>query len=390
MSADRARRGAAVAAGVLLAAGALGACGAAPDVVVQTSPHDDQWQVTAVFDDALNLPQGAKVKVSGVTVGSVIAITADDYRARVDMAIDDDTELLDGSRFRLRYTTALGELYVEVTPAATGAALADGDVVADPDASTAPTVEDALASASLLVNGGGLSQVQTIVDELNTALDGRVDATRGFLGQTDRFLAAALRSTQEIDRSLDALAGASRTLDEREATINAALRDLRPAAKTLTDNTDGLVRLLRTTDGLAVTADSLVRRTRADFTTIVLELGPVLDKVLSIKDQLVPGLDAISDFALKADDASPTYYLNLMAKLNAASALDGPPGPQLPDVPGGSAGTGDGTGDGKGDGGRGGVGGVVDDVLGGVGDLLGWPGLFRQASGSTGLPGVTR
>ena len=373
--------------GVLLGAGALGACGGAPGVVVQTSPHDDQWQVSAVFDDALNLPQGAKVKVSGVTVGSVIAITADDYRARVDMAIDDDTQLLDGSRFRLRYTTALGELYVEVTPAATGEALADGDVIADPDASTAPTVEDALASASLLVNGGGLSQVQTIVDELNTALDGRVDATRGFLGQTDRFLAAALRSTREIDRSLDALAGASRVLNEREATINAALRDLRPAAKTLTDNTDGLVRLLRTPDGLAVTADALVRRTREDFTTIVVELGPVLDKVLSIKDQLVPGLDAISDFALKADTASPTYYLNLMTKLNAATALEGPPGPQLPDVPGGEDGKG-----GRGDeGGRGaGLGGVIDDALDDVGDLIGWPGLFRQTTGSTGLPGVAR
>ena len=373
--------------GVLLGAGALGACGGAPGVVVQTSPHDDQWQVSAVFDDALNLPQGAKVKVSGVTVGSVIAITADDYRARVDMAIDDDTQLLDGSRFRLRYTTALGELYVEVTPAATGEALADGDVIADPDASTAPTVEDALASASLLVNGGGLSQVQTIVDELNTALDGRVDATRGFLGQTDRFLAAALRSTREIDRSLDALAGASRVLNEREATINAALRDLRPAAKTLTDNTDGLVRLLRTTDGLAVTADALVHRTREDFTTIVVELGPVLDKVLSIKDQLVPGLDAISDFALKADTASPTYYLNLMTKLNAATALEGPPGPQLPDVPGGEDGKG-----GRGDeGGRGaGLGGVIDDALDDVGDLIGWPGLFRQTTGSTGLPGVAR
>ncbi|CAB4725174.1 MAG: hypothetical protein F2667_11800 [Actinobacteria bacterium] len=207
------------------------------------------------------------------------------------------------------------------------------------------------------------------------------------MGQTDRFLAAALRSTREIDRSLDALAGASRVLNEREATINAALRDLRPAAKTLTDNTDGLVRLLRTTDGLAVTADALVRRTREDFTTIVVELGPVLDKVLSIKDQLVPGLDAISDFALKADTASPTYYLNLMTKLNAATALEGPPGPQLPDVPGGEDGKG-----GRGDeGGRGaGLGGVIDDALDDVGDLIGWPGLFRQTTGSTGLPGVAR
>lgn len=299
---------------------------------------DDQWQLSAVFEDALNLPQGAPVKVGGVPVGKVVDIAPDDYRAKVTMAIDDDTTLRDGTRFRLRYTTALGELYVEVTPAEDGAALADGDVVEGRDVFTAPTVEDTLASASLLVNGGSLGQVQTIVTELNNALDGRVDSARGLLTETDRFLVEALDSTREIDRVLRSLSDASRLLDRRERTVNRALSDLRPAAKVLTDNTDDLARLLRASDRMAVVTDRLVRRTRDDLTTIVRELGPVLDELLAVEEQVIAGLDATNEFAVDVDRDAPTDYLNLYFLLHldeALATIPDPPGPgEPPDVPG--------------------------------------------------------
>jgi phospholipid/cholesterol/gamma-HCH transport system substrate-binding protein len=299
---------------------------------------EDQWRVSAVFDDALNLPTGAPVKVGGVPVGKVVRIAPDDYRARVDMAIDDDTVLRRGSDFRLRYTTALGELYVDVTPARVGARLEDGTLIGERDVFTAPTVEDALSSASLLVNGGSLGQVQTIVGELNTALDGRVGAARGLLTETDRFLVEALRSTREIDRVLRALTGASKLLNHRERTVNRALEDLRPAAKVLTDNTDDLARLLGATDRMAVATDHLVRRTRGDLTTIVRELGPVLDELLAEKDRIVAGLATTDRFARVLDDATPTDYLNLYFLLHidgALGTLPDPPGPGgPPDVPG--------------------------------------------------------
>ena len=336
-------------AGVLLVLLLVGTgCGVA-DSVRPSAVGDDQWRLSAVFDDALNLPTGAPVKRGGVVVGKVVAIRPDDYRARVDMAIDDGIELRQGSRFRLRYTTALGELYVDVTPAIRGAALAEGTVVQGPDAITSATVEDTLASASLLVNGGGLGQVQTIVSELNTALDGRVGATKGMLSETDRFLAEALRSTRQIDRVLVALNRASATLDRREDTLNRALRELRPAARVLRENTDDLARLLRRSDQLAVVADRLVDRTRTDLTLVVEELGPVLEELYAARGDLVPGLDVVNRFADLADEAAPTDYLNLVFMLHVDSVLtgkplvprggpapgDGPPDlPELPGLPG--------------------------------------------------------
>lgn len=311
------------AAGVLLLPLLLGSCSAA-ESLRPASVGSDQYRLTAVYDDALNLSDGAPVKIGGVVVGKVVDVQPDDYRARVQLAVDDDVRLPTDSSFRLRYTTALGELYVDAVPGRRTEELAQGAVVEGPAVTTAPTVEDSLASASLLVNGGGLGEVQAIVSELNTALGGRVGSTKRLLGSTDEFLRQALLSTREIDRVLRSLRDASRTLDRREATIDKALRQIRPAARTLTDNTADLARLLRDADDLAVTADALVRRTRDDLMTVLTGLGPVLDELNGVDDQLMVGLRTLDEFGTKLDAAVPGDYLNLFftMRLDDVAGLD--------------------------------------------------------------------
>ena len=80
-------------------------CGVA-DSVRPSAVAKDQRRLGAVLDDALNLPTGAPVKRGGVVIGKVVAIRPEDYRARVDMAIDDGIELRRGSRFRRACSTA--------------------------------------------------------------------------------------------------------------------------------------------------------------------------------------------------------------------------------------------------------------------------------------------
>jgi phospholipid/cholesterol/gamma-HCH transport system substrate-binding protein len=325
----------------LLVTGLVATACSAAEPLRPGEPRSGDTVFSVVFGNALNLPDGAPVKVGGLTVGNVTGIRAEDYRAHVDIALRDGRELPAGTRFRLRYTTALGELYVEATPAGDGPPIAAGDEVAGSQVTVAPTVEDTLASAGLLVNGGGLGHIQTIVSELNTALDGRVGVTKGLLTETDRFLAEALRSTREIDRVLHALSGASATLRRRERTVNRALTELRPAARILTENTDDLVRLLESTDRLAVTADGLVRRTREDLRTVVTQLGPVLEAVLGKEEEILAGLRDVNAFGRRIDRAVTTDYLNLYFLLHLDELLaepappgeDDPGGPDVPDLP---------------------------------------------------------
>ena len=60
------------------------------------------------------------------------------------------------------------------------------DSVRSEDTDTAPTVEDALSQASLLVNGGGLGDLQTVTEELNNVLGGREHAYAACLGDQEQ------------------------------------------------------------------------------------------------------------------------------------------------------------------------------------------------------------
>lgn len=349
-------------------------CGfTAGDLARANNNRGDGYLVTVAVPDALNLPDGSPVRIGGVSVGKVDTVVAKDYEAIVTLKIKNETKLTDQAKVRLRYTTALGEMYVQIEPAASGTPLTGGETLAREQSETAPSVEDALASASLLINGGGLGSIQTIVDELNTAFDGRIPTTHALVSKLDTFMSTVTSSQREIDRILTALAATSKTLNARESTINKALVEIRPAAKTLTDNTDDLVALLKQADKLGRTAKRIVDANRDDISLIVRELGPVLSEVNSNSDAILGALDNIRRAAPIVRNVARPSYANLHARvhLSGNTLLGGLTGGGL--TGGGTTGgsTGGGLLDGGGLLGGGSTGG---GLLGGSGGLLGGAG----------------
>ena len=308
----------------LVLAGTLSACG--PDYGDLPLPGSkvggDTYRISAVFDEALNLAQGAQVKVNGVSVGRVQTVTAQDFKAKVVMDLKASTELRRGSQARLRYDTPLGELFIQITPARSGQPLEDGDVLDPADTSTAPTVENTLASVSLLINGGGLDQLRTITDELNTALGGREPLVRDTLRRINTFLAEANRSTGDIDRVLRSLSSTSQVLNARKDTINRALTEVIPISEVLRANTDDVINLLRAVDDLSTTARQVVGATKQQLLAILRDLGPIMDAVLSTRPQLVPGL---RNMIAAADFLDRTVEGDFLP-LDATIVVDGEPG----------------------------------------------------------------
>lgn len=271
----------------------------------------DTIEVRVQFDEALNLARGAQVRVNGVDSGKVRSVTAHDFKAVAVLDVRRSARMRDAATARLRYTTPLGELFVEVTNPDHGPLLRDGATLAPRQASTAPTVEDALASASLLVNGGGLTQLQTVTRELNAALGGREDTVRRLMSSADTFLTQANATTGDIDRALSALATVSEVLRANQATIDAALTDLRPAARVLRRNTPGLTRLLARLTDFSATANSVVGATRAQILQMLREVSPVLDEFIANRDDLRPSLEALVSLNGLVNAAIPGDYANM-------------------------------------------------------------------------------
>lgn len=328
------------------------------------------------FDEALNLSQGAAIKVNGVDSGKVQSVATQDFKAIATIKIRTDAQMRRDATARLRYTTPLGELFVDVTNPATGPLMRNGDELSANQATTAPTVEDALSSASLLVNGGGLNQLQTVTDELNKAIGGREDTVRQLLDRSNTFLGQASATTGDIDAALRSLAGLSQVLNQNKSTINAAMTQIRPAAKVLRENTPGLTALLAQLVKFSATANNVVGHTRAQIEQMVKQVTPVLQEFLGVRADLGPSFDDLVNLSKIFDKVVPGDYANMRLVLEMDKI-------GLPNLLGGGGGGSTGS-NGNGTGGLlGGLGGLLGGLggsggggssgggLGGLGGLLG-------------------
>lgn len=281
---------------LLLAMVVVAGCGSAADLPLPGRAVDGpSYELTAVFDDALNLPDGAQVRVAGDTIGRVQRIEARDFTAIVTMAVRTDVALPTGTTAELRQPTPLGDVFVELAPPAQPgtAVLRSGDVIGLPDTSTAASVEDLLAAASTLVNGGGLAQLQTIVREFNNAFDGRGDQTGHLLGQIRETLATLNARTPEIDRILAAAQRLSSTARQRSDSVDAAFDDLAPGIAVLAKRTDDLADALAGAGRVSATGDRVLRVAGPDLRTVFRELGTVLDGFAATDEALGPSLRSV-------------------------------------------------------------------------------------------------
>jgi len=271
----------------------------------------DTIEITVRFDEALNLSQGAQVKVNGVSSGKVRSVTTKNFKAIATLDVRRSAHVREDASARLRYTTPLGELFVDVTNPTKGPEVKDGGALDPKRSTTAPTVEDALSSASLLVNGGGLNQLQTVTDQLNAALGGREDTVRDLLVRANTFLEGADATTGDIDRALRALAAVSKIASGNRATIRAALRDLRPAAQVLRENTSGFTELLAKLAEFSGTANNVVVQTRTQLLQMVREVSPVLQEFLNSSTLLGPSLRGLVGVSELLNNVVPGDYLSL-------------------------------------------------------------------------------
>lgn len=301
-------------------------------------PPGDSYKLTAVFDDVLNLPQRAQVKLDGVVVGQVTTIRLDNYRGVVDMAIARNIRLPGGTTAEIRFTTPLGEDYVSLTKPtqASGPDLTDGSTLGESQTSSAPTIEDTFALLSAVLNGGGLDQLRTIIVELNKAFAGHEPQARDLLDQLGRLVTALNARTGDIDHALTALNTLSAELNGQSSVIAQGLENIAPALQVLASEAGDFDALLTHLGKLGTVGSRVINDSREAFVADLRELGPVVDTLVGIRGQLGTTLDSLAAFGPAAAAAAPGDYLQIAGVVNAvlsdnsSGGSGGPPPLPLP------------------------------------------------------------
>jgi phospholipid/cholesterol/gamma-HCH transport system substrate-binding protein len=254
----------------------------------------DPITVTAQFRDVLDLVPDSTVKVDDVTVGKITDVALQGYTARVTMQLRNDTRLPDNAVATIQQTSLLGEKFVELAPPARDASpnpLKSGDIIPIAHTGQNPEVEEVLGALSLLLNGGGVGQLQTITRELDRTLHGREGGARSVLHQVRLFAGQLDRHKHDIVQALQAVDGLSRSLNRQRSTIDDTLDQLPAALRSINSQRHDLVRTLQAVSHLSGVGVHVIKLSKDATIDTLRQLSPVLSRLEASGDDFVRGLN---------------------------------------------------------------------------------------------------
>ncbi|MCR3746458.1 MCE family protein [Lentzea californiensis] len=296
---------------------------------------DHPYRVKAQFKDVLDLVPQAGVKVNDVPVGRVekIDLGPDGWTAEVTLLVNGDVQLPANAFAKLRQSALLGEKFVELgkppkndrTQAAEGR-LADNAVIPLDRTNRNPEVEEVFGALSMLLNGGGVAQLQNITKELNAAMEGNEKEIRSLLGNLNTFVGELDKHKSEIVRALDSMNRLAGTLAQQRDKIAIALTDLEPGLKVLAEQRTQLVTLLQSLDKLSDVATDTINRSRDDIVADLKALQPTLTKLVESGQNLPKSLELLLTYPFpdEAVDGIKGDYTNAFIDLdlNLGTVLD--------------------------------------------------------------------
>lgn len=280
------------------------------------------FEVTAEFADVLDLVPQSAVKVNDIAIGKVTTIDLEGWHAKVTMEVNSSVHLPANARAEIEQTSLLGEKYVALlqpTAQPAGSRLGDGDNIPISRTTSAPEVEEVLGALSLLLNDGGLNQIQDIANELNAALHGNESQIRDLLGQLNQFIGSVDAQKDKITTTLDDLDTLSTTLRKQEQVLTSSLDIFPKALNVLADERNQLVNLLASLSHLGSVAGHVIDATQSDLVSSLKSLEPALLKLREAGAALPDSLKILGTFPFPLG-TSRTFvrgdYANLDALIN--------------------------------------------------------------------------
>jgi phospholipid/cholesterol/gamma-HCH transport system substrate-binding protein len=283
----------------------------------------EPYEVTVQLRDALDLVPQSSVRVNNVAIGQVKSIDLDQktWNANVLMELNSGVKLPANPVAQLKQTTLLGEKYIELgSPTDTPAqgTLADGAVIPADRTNRFPEVEEIFGALSMLLNGGGIGQVQNIAQELNKALDGHEGDTKALLTDLNTLVSTLDGEKLNVTRALDGVDQLSARLVEQRANLDSVLTDLEPGLAVLNEQRPQLVGMLKSLDKLSDTATHVVEKSHKDAVADLEALRPTLRELAQTGDTLPKSLEVLATppFTDAAIKPSAGRAMNLDFQLN--------------------------------------------------------------------------
>jgi phospholipid/cholesterol/gamma-HCH transport system substrate-binding protein len=280
------------------------------------------YTIQAELPNVTNLQPNSRVRVADVTVGNVTKVELRGWNALLTMTLDGDVDLPANATVKLGQTSLFGSLHIELAPptdAPPEGKLHNGSVIPLSSAGSYPSTEQTLAAISMVLNGGGVGQVQDITQALSTAFGGRADDLRSLIVELDKYVGYLNDQKDDIIAAADSLNNLVGQFARQKPVVDKALKTIPDALAVLNDQRENIADAIdRLGEFSAVAADS-VNQTKGALVQELTDLAPVLKSLADAGPALTRALSVLPTYPFPKETLTKWIrgdYANLTAVID--------------------------------------------------------------------------
>ncbi len=285
------------------------------------------WQVRIQMPNVTTLTRNSPVLVNDVTVGTVTDIQVEGWHALVTIGLNKGVKLPANAIARIGQTSLLGSNHVELAPPQAPTTpegeLRNGDEIPLDRAGDYPTTEQTLSSLSVVLNGGGISQLETITHELDTAFHGRTDTIRDLLPQLAQLTSTLNGQTSDIINAMSGLDRLSGVLAQQKDAVTTAITQIHPALTVLADRRANITKTITALGSLSDVVQQIIQQGGDNLKADLANLGPTLKSLADTGGKLADSLQILLTFPFplkNLNNALRGDYLNLLMTVDMTGA----------------------------------------------------------------------
>lgn len=290
---------------------------------------DGSFVVQAQLPDVGTIERNSRVRVGDVNVGTITKIERQGWHALVTLRLNGDVNLPANATAKIGQTSLLGSLHLELAPPTDAPAqgkLHEGSLIPLRSGAAYPNTDQTLTALSLLLNGGGIGQLQDINAAFATAFNGREADLRSLIDQVDKFVGHVNDQTHDIVAATDSFNNLVNQFAAQKPVLDKALHTLPNAIAVLADRRNDLSDALDAFGKFsAVTADA-VNKTKQNLVSELKAAAPVLNSLANAGPSLTRSLSILPTLPFPLENISKIVrgeYINTDAYIDLTlSRLD--------------------------------------------------------------------
>lgn len=255
--------------------------------------------IQAQLPDVGYIQQNSRVRVGDANVGTITKIERQDWHALVTMTLNGDVDLPANATAKVGQTSLLGSLHIELAPPVdtepTGK-LHEGSLIPLERAGAYPGTDQTLSALSLVLNGGGIGEVQDVTIAFATAFAEREADLRSLIEQLDQFATRVGAQTDDILAATESFNSLVSQVADQKPVLDRAIHTIPDALAVLAEQREHLIEAADSFGKFSALATDTVTRSRENLIRELEQVGPVLKSLADAGPDLTRSLDFIGTF----------------------------------------------------------------------------------------------